>query len=124
MELSAIITALPNTNGQMEYFGTIPRLDVGFSGKTAEEAKGAAARLAKMFIEGCHPDYQSYIQAAVSLEARIKDTSVRENGGAIPLNRGFKNITCKKWPEYIQTGKMRINFYQFTANGVSRGNWA
>ena len=118
-ELSALMTAVPS-GGKMEYICTIPRLDVWFSGKTAEEAKRTAARLAKMFIEGCHPDYPSYIQAAVSLEARIKDTSVRENDGAAKLKRGFIDLICKKRPGYIPTNTVRINFYQFTANGMSQ----
>lgn len=115
-ELKAVIVPVPRAHngGQiLEYFGTVPRVGVGFSGRTIEEAKKKAEAAVKFFVESCFPDYEQSRLEAASLEQRLRSA----NGTAI--NHGSVGISCSRHPPYIPSNAVRVTFYQFTKTGLA-----
>lgn len=115
-ELSAIVipTRVATISGHsLEYLGAVPRLGVGFSGKTLEEAKNNAAAMVKDNIERCNPDFPQHRFDATSLETMIGSA----NGKAIVL--GSVEVKFNKHPPYIQSNEVRVTFYQFTQTDLA-----
>ncbi len=80
---ATVFTFLPasETGRVVEYFGSVPRVDVVFFGKTPEDAMSKAAALVKIHVEKCLPDSRQNMLDAVSLEGRIRSA----NGVAVRL---------------------------------------
>ena len=116
VELSAIVIPIPRatqTGHLLEYFGSVPRLGAGFSGRTIKEAKEKAAAAVKFFVESCFPDDEQNRREAISLEGRLSSA----NGTAVRL--GSVDILCSRHPPYIQSNTVKVTFYQFTQTSLA-----
>ncbi len=116
VELNAIVilTQVAAISGySLEYFGSVPRLGAGFSGKTIKEAKAKAAAAVKLFVESGFPDHEQSRLEAASLEERLRSA----NGTAI--NLGSVDVLCSGHPPYIPSNEVRVTFYQFTQQGLA-----